>query len=211
MGSSIFFLLSLCPSESFLLGRHSGSNLPRYDDLCSPNPPVAGDLKLESSFDSANQNGLCSRTVGQYPPPYSDVDRNRLNEHESEEEDDEAWRNRESVIKFQTPDDDMEEREVREMPLKDIDPLGPPTVTTGEDHYLVFTRLFVRPDFQKQAKTNHHYRSDGGLAEWIIDDSCLDFADCTIPIVKQFHASLFLKKYRLGMILLANVRAYCII
>ena len=66
-----------------------------------------------------------------------------------------------------------------------IDPRGRPTVTDGRDHCFCTCRLFVRPSvrpsvhphFSKQnkfqTKTMFTTGETVGLAEWIIDDTCL--------------------------------------
>ena len=65
--------------------------------------------------------------------------------------------------------------------VANIDPGGRPTVTAGGDHCFCTCRPFVRPSihphFSKQnkfqAKTMFATGETVGLAEWIIDDSCL--------------------------------------
>ena len=60
-----------------------------------------------------------------------------------------------------------------------IDPRGRPTVTVGSDHCIIviIVRTSVRPHFSKQnrfqAKTMFTTGEIVGLAEWIIDDTCL--------------------------------------
>ena len=70
-------------------------------------------------------------------------------------------------------------------PTPCIDPRGRPTVTAGSDHCFCTCRPFVspsvrpyvRPHFSKQnkfqAKTMFATGETVGLAEWIIDDTCL--------------------------------------
>ena len=55
-----------------------------------------------------------------------------------------------------------------------IDPRGRPTVPAGSDHYFYTSRPFVRPYVPKlQNQATIPAGRDCGLAEWIIDDSCL--------------------------------------
>ena len=59
-----------------------------------------------------------------------------------------------------------------------VDPLGQPTVTAGSDNYFPTCYLSVRPYFSnlakaKQQKTMIATGETVGLAEWIIDDTCL--------------------------------------
>ena len=68
----------------------------------------------------------------------------------------------------------------------EIDPLGRPTVTAGRDHCFCTCRPFVRPSFspssrphflksskQNKQKTMFATGETVGLAEWIIDETCL--------------------------------------
>ena len=64
-----------------------------------------------------------------------------------------------------------------EITCKVIDPLGRPTVTAGRDHCFCTCRPYV-PTFQNLAKQNETKTTfttseTVGLAEWIIDDTCL--------------------------------------
>ena len=59
-----------------------------------------------------------------------------------------------------------------------IDPRGRPTVTDGSDHCFRTFCPSVRPQFSKKpnkfpAKTMFATGETVGLAEWIIDDTCL--------------------------------------
>ena len=56
-----------------------------------------------------------------------------------------------------------------------IDPPGRPTVTAGRDHCFCTCRLSVATfqNLAKQSENNVCYWQDCGLAEWIIDDTCL--------------------------------------
>ena len=63
---------------------------------------------------------------------------------------------------------------------RNIDPLGQPTVTAGRDHCFSTYRPSVRPHFSKSNKTNKvktilAIGENVGLAERIIDDTCLVF------------------------------------
>ena len=55
-----------------------------------------------------------------------------------------------------------------------IDPLGRPTIPAGSDHYFGTCCPYVRlsPLF-KSSKTTENTVETVGLAEWIIDDTCL--------------------------------------
>ena len=63
-------------------------------------------------------------------------------------------------------------RRLQEQPC--IDPLGRPTVTVGSDHCF-FAHIVCPsvPTFQNKAKTMFATGETVGLAEWIIDDTCL--------------------------------------
>ena len=59
-----------------------------------------------------------------------------------------------------------------------FDPLGRPTVTAGSDHCFCTCRTYVCSSLlfktkQFQAKTKFTIGETVGLAEWIIDDTCL--------------------------------------
>ena len=79
-----------------------------------------------------------------------------------------------------------------------IDPLGQPTVTAGRDHYCFCTCCPSVPTFQNLAKQNKAKTlfatgETVGLAEWIIDDTCL----------VSFRADDFLYEYKIELIFLA--------
>ena len=74
-----------------------------------------------------------------------------------------------------------EKRVILKVPGLKIDPLGRSTVTAGKDHCFCTCRTSVRtsvPTFQNLAKQNKAKTMFAtgetmGLAEWIVDDTCL--------------------------------------
>ena len=75
-----------------------------------------------------------------------------------------------------------------------FDPRGRPTVTAGSDHYFRTCCLSVRPHFSKQnqfqAKTMFTTGETVGLAEWIMDDTCL------VSLFSEVSALKWVKKNR---------------
>ena len=79
-----------------------------------------------------------------------------------------------------------------------FDPLGPPTVTAGRDHCFcicrpsvrIFVPTFQNPAKQNKAKTMFATGETVGLAQWIINDTCLVKVIIEWYLMKNFNPPL---------------------